>query len=312
MAGWTRCSTPQLAIHAVQLSLLVVWLVLTGIKIAHFLSQPTALQFRLDTEFQPPFVTVFPGSMEAFPDCSDEEVEEIEEGEYYEDSDHDSEVSPGPSNSSDVLGSSRPPQNSSQSLKEFLLSNSDPWMKSVLNANDLCSRKNSDKTRKTMSSWPVVNSDGVVGVTMAPCGLSGFRLNLTLDPLTVRQGEETPTIYYNVILHGERDFFRYDPGIHAILAVENRRYRDMKITVDRDEKLNLKRQPCDPDPGLQYRSVRAPMFHAMDEVQHGGWSERNAALHGTALQHAFETVPCDRLQLPKTLCAGQDHLQDLS
>ena len=63
---WGRCSCSKLLLYGLQLFLLVAWAALTGIKIGHYLSEPTALRSRLDKEFRPPFVSIFPGDIIGF------------------------------------------------------------------------------------------------------------------------------------------------------------------------------------------------------------------------------------------------------
>ena len=55
------CSISWLVLNAVRLGLLVAWLGLTGMKVAHFLSEPTALQSRVDHKVELPYITVFAG-----------------------------------------------------------------------------------------------------------------------------------------------------------------------------------------------------------------------------------------------------------
>ena len=53
-----KCSISRLALNAVRLGLLTAWLVLTGMKISYFSSEPTVLHSRVDDEFELPYITV--------------------------------------------------------------------------------------------------------------------------------------------------------------------------------------------------------------------------------------------------------------
>ena len=201
-----RCGASDLLLYTVHLSLLVGWLVLTGIKIGHFLSEPTALQSRLDSDFRPPFVSIFPGG--AFGSIS----------------------------------SSTP-----MDLNEHLILIRDSWIENLRDSETQCAYLNEANTEETRYKWPIFPHTRIFGVTTIPEDLSDFYLCLPMKG-AIRKLIGTTIISYYVVLHSDRHVFSYDPDVDAILRIENNVcHRHIEVTIDREEKLNLRRLPCNPD-----------------------------------------------------------------
>ena len=219
--AWRRCSPTELLLRGVQLSLLVAWLVLTGHKIAYFLSEPTALRSRMDSEFPPPHVTIFPALS-------------LPVGVF-------NIVKFGTSEQQDALFAN-------YTLDEFITMYSMPMVNNAKNLAALAAQGGNSTASPNSVAWRVTRRcDGTLGATMTPTESSEFYLSPPRNTAFKIPHPSIPS--YVVVLHGDRDFFRPDPSLHAILPIKNEpSHPIIKVAVDRDEKLNLRRLPCEPDP----------------------------------------------------------------
>ena len=231
---WRCCSVSQLLLRVVQLILLVSWLVLTALKIDHFLSEPTALRSRLDSEFQPPYVTIFPALALPLPVAN-------------------------------VVAHGTPQQQNelfaNQTLDEFIRLYSMPMVKRV-RFEEALSQEENGTTLPNRVSWRIVRRcDGAEGVTMTPTEPAEFFVRAPRN--TAFRALHPKSYYYALVLHGDRDFFRFDPYLHSLLQIRNEAsHPNVKIVVEREEKLNLRRQPCDPDPNYGIAECERRCFMA--------------------------------------------------
>ena len=223
-----KCKVSQLVKHALQLVLLAAWLSLTGLQITHFLSEPTAVQSRLDHKFKPPFITVIP-------------------------------IRPMPKRITRILEKGTEEERSellaNQTLIEFIRAHSLSLAEFSGVANVTDERRQQDKNETTLKdfsgTWKLTTYRSTQ--ISATLNLSGSAVVLTLprntDLVKGIGSNETIHYLYWIVFHSENNFWRFDTELHTYLPVKNAsHHQDIKVAVEREVDLNLRRQPCVEDP----------------------------------------------------------------
>ena len=220
------CKVSQFVKYTLQIILVGTWLGLTGLKIAHFLSEPTAVQSRLDHKFKPPSITVLPSPLlpkeitRIVRHGSDEERQELFGNQTFFDfiSEHAlalEEVVGGVTNKTEE---------------------------------NRAHKRNETTLKDGRGTWKLTTYvDIQVVITLHP---TRSTVTLTLPRRSdILEGLDSDDYCYWITLHREEDFWSYDPDFHTYLVLKNVSYhQDIKVTIEREVRLDLRRQPCEKDP----------------------------------------------------------------
>ena len=225
------CRVSQLVKGALRLVVLAAWLGLTGMKIKHFVSEPTALRSHLDHEFKTPSITIIP-----IQPMSKRTIRIIDEGSEEE----------------------RSELYANQTLYEFLRAHSLTLadFSGATDRNTTDEKQGQERNETTLEdyqgTWKLtVYQNTVISATLTP---SRSTMYLSLPRITnlVRGIGSNDTIHYLywIVFHSEDHFWRYDSELHTYLPIKNvSHHQDIKLSVERVVGLDLRRQPCVEDPG---------------------------------------------------------------
>ena len=229
----------------VRLGLVVAWLVLTGMKVDYFLSQPTILQPRVDREFEElPYITVIREEKHASTFLL--LWSHVAESFRYE------------------TDYSKYRMIRKQSLNEFVRSHS----MSLIELSGQSRRSLSEEERKliinettsetTSGKWSVTLTDRLdIGATLAmnssSAAITLHRYTDFVLPMSDLIGRTKG--YYRLIFHARPCFFRFLRDFHDEVAIENvTSIPAIELNILRMVKLNLRREPCEEDPAYEYQA----------------------------------------------------------
>ena len=222
-----RCRLSRVPLQAARLLLLASWVVLTGHQLKHYLSEPTALRPRIDWDFAPPFLTVVPAKP-----LPRRVARVVENGTAEE----------------------RRALYGNQTLLDFIKEHS--LTLAQLIGEEAGAESGDDGRAQTeavgrFGFWRLIRTGvGVTGATLEP---NSSQLFLSLPRNTEFEmdlgGGPAGQYCCWVIVHSTRDFFKLDMDRHAFFPIRNVFDNpDVQLTVSRDERLNLRRLPCERDP----------------------------------------------------------------
>ena len=210
--------------YALQFVLLVAWLCLTGLKVKHFLSEPTAFRSHLDHMFKFPSITIVPINpmlkriIRIIKEGSEEERSELF---------------------------------ANQTLLEFVRSHSLTLAEVAGYGSTIDEKQRREGNETTLEdyqgTWKLnVYRNIHITVTLNP---SRPRVLLTLPRKTnlLRGfgGEDLAQYLYPIVFHSEDYFWTYDLELHTYLRARNMsHHQHIKVTIEREVGLDLRRQPC--------------------------------------------------------------------
>ena len=208
--------------YGFQFLLLAAWLGLTGLKVYHYLSEPTALQSRLDHKFKPPYISVMPWTV---PSRIKNVIKNGTEQERME-----------------LFGN--------QTLLDFYRSYGLALAEyaGITNMTD-------DERRQKINQTTIKDHNGIWKQTVALDQYMGATLAPSLPVmLTLPRNAESYSFLgsqyvFFVMFHSDPEIWMYDPAEHSYLPVRNvSQHRDVRISVERHINLNLRRLPCEENP----------------------------------------------------------------
>ena len=227
-------------LYTARLGLLAAWLVLTGMKVKHFLSEPTVLQPRLDRldrddrKFDKmPYVSVF--TDDGFHDYL----------------------------SYDLSDGYERVKLSNQTLIEFIRSHSLSLAElsgqsGLLSEEERKRRMNETTILKFNEKWSVtLDADLARGATRVVDRYAFLRLPRYKDFMAPKDkqtvGKAFGEDYYRLYFHGRSCFFAFASTISSSVMIENATsIPRIELKIDRVENLNLRREPCEEDPAYEY------------------------------------------------------------
>ena len=243
------CGISRLVLYTARLGLLAAWLVLAGMKVKHFLSEPTVLQPRVDRldrddrKFDKmPYVSVFTDN--GFHDYLS-----------YDLSDRYERV-----------------KLSNQTLIEFITSHSLSLAELSGQSGLLSEEERKRRMNQTTiedeynNKWSVtldaLLSRGATRVVDRNALLTLPRYKDFMAP------KDKPTVgkafggdYYRLHFHGRSCFFAFASTISSAVMIENAiSIATIELKIERLENLNLRREPCEEDPAYEYEECIRKWF----------------------------------------------------
>ena len=270
-----KCSISMLVLNAVRFGLFAAWLALTGMKVAHFLSEPTVLQSRVDGNGETPYITVIRAESgftvfeqlfrrqhafyvaQAFMAI---QKQLVQLGYAPIGSIPDYDIIPIPN----------------QTLLEYVtvhsmtlceLSGRTP---AETNSSDRKRHRNITATSDEYGNWTAALTSPLdIGATLTPNRGSSFvqlRLphyndsidyrGLRLPPL---KGDplDPSNVFYLLVFHSQPSYFQSHRDFQSSIVIKNAtNEQTFELTVQRLVKINLKREPCEEDPTYDIAECR--------------------------------------------------------
>ena len=294
-----RCRISRLVLNTVRLGLLVAWLVLTGTKVSHFLSEPTALQSRVDSDFQLPYISVF------------------------------REESGFPNYMHWVLGSfrdnfTRIMELRNQTLLEFVRSHS----MSLAELSGETDMLNDEQRKHRFNETTIENSRGNWSVTLTALLNMGATLTPNNAPVVLGLPRYTDFIaaeelrdvsktYYRLVFHGTPCLFAIQERIDTSVFLGNTTFiPQIRLNIDRLKKLNLRREPCEEDSAYDVSAcIRKCLFNRINCSLYGnetGGGKPTCMFYdlGTYLDYSFSFIADGNIRAADRCGCPQPCIQD--
>ena len=227
------CSISWLVLNLVRLGLLAAWLGLTGMKVSHFLSEPTALRSHVDENPDMPYITVIgPPNRQIVT-----------------------------TNQTTLLEYAR-----ARDLNIYELSGNMYRLYRMLERGfDIKNAKNITTYEDGDGMWNIILTSRLgIGATLTP---NRKRNMVLLRHFYVYDSDDLfrhiypPELRYFVYFHGEPHFFGFDDRFHSSVSIKNTTEpQSIKLKVQRQVKLNLRREPCEEDPTYEIGECRRKCF----------------------------------------------------
>ena len=267
------CSISLLVLYTVRLGLLVVWLGLTGMKVKHFLSEPTAFQSRVDHEFELPYISVFHAENRYQADIIDSLKTR-----YPKDS-----VELLKARSHDIPDQSGKTEHSNQTLLEFVRDHS-VTLAAMAPGHNMLSYENLKRRiyptifEDRLGTWRVTLTDSLdMGATLKPENPDiSMRLPHTMSTNGIANERHREYERYSLVFHCKPDYLIFDKSLHKRVFIESKQnVQKIEINIDRSIRLNLRREPCEEDPAYdikacQYRCMLNQLHCSLYRNETGG------------------------------------------
>ena len=217
------CSISWLVLNTVRLGLLVAWLVLTGMQVSHFVSEPTSLRSHVDEHFDMPYITVIGPQKRQIVTPNQTLLEYVR----------------------------------ARGLSIYELSGNRYNRRGldIKNATNITTYEDNNGKWNIILTWQLD-----IVATLTPHRNRNPNV-LWLKHLYENDSDGQFRYTYPLVFHGEPHFFDFDDRFHSVVAIKNMTEgQSIKLKVQRKVKLNLRREPCEEDPTYEIGVCRHKCF----------------------------------------------------